>query len=873
MKHLPEPPRLGIALLKEIYGEELFDEIYGDLYEIYLERIGDRGKGYARFHFILDVVLSIRNYNLRKKPSHSHAYSTLMLSNYLKTAVRFILKNKIYAGLNVLGLTIGIVACLLILMYVAYESRYEDFHKNADRIARVSVDVYHEGALDIQDAMSYPAVGPELKAKYPVVEEYVHFYPQEGIEIKVGNQVFKEDNLYFTESSCFEVFTFEFIQGNPEEALTNPFEVVLTASTARKYFGKTDVIGEQLYINAFVTLTVVGVIKDVPPNSHIQFDLLISYDTGTKVLNWDTQAWNMNNEYTYVLLTSPNAYDIFVANLKNYTQELIQLEKLDSEELIAQRLSDIHLYSHKTYEMGPNGDARSVYFLGIIAIFIVILASVNYVNLSLARSLERAKEVGIRKVIGSQRKELIGQFLTETALITFVAGLLAFLAFELSLPFFRQLTGIPESISFYQDSLFWLLLVGLILFTISISGIYPAFVLSRHKPITVLKGRFSHSQQGISLRKGLVVFQFSISIILTVGAFVVGKQLRHLQQTDLGMNVAQTLVIEAPFTDSLRRNYSAFREELLAMPAISQVSKSGSVPGISESSTTSGIPVVGSGKRNNFTFNIYHIDEHFVELMDMKLVAGQNFQSGNDQAFKVLVNEEAVRLWDLSPKEAVGKELAFWDKTWTISGVLKNYYQHSPKDPHIPIILYSYDFNGSWQYTSLQLQNAEIRSSVAAVERIWEAHFPNSVFEYFFLDQFFNQQYVSDQRFATVFRYATLLAIFIACLGLLGISTYTAQQRTEEIGIRKVLGASLANLVGLLMKGYAGLIAIAIGIAIPTSIWGVHNWLENFAVRIELDLGLFLIPVLMVIGFAILATAWQTLRLARTNPVQALKDE
>ena len=869
------PPGIGASILKIIYGEDIVDEIYGDLIEIYQHRVAHSGLFLARLYFFWDLILSFRNLGLRKRSKVSPSFHTIMLQNHLKIAFRFIGKNKVYAALNIIGLAVGLIATLFIFAYVRFEKSYEDFHQNANRIVRVSVDVYNEGSLNVQDAMSYPAVGPEMKEKYPTVEEYVHFYPAGVIEVSLQQEVYKVREVYFTEGSCFEVFDFDFLYGKPNEVLHKPFEVVITESLARQFFGRlsNDILGQDVKIGKRVKLKVVGIVKDLPLNTHLKAKMLISYATGVSLFKWDVTAWNMNNEYTYLLLNSPRSYDQFLNHLDSYNQELLAKEALFQEEIVAQKLEDIHLYSNKTYEIEPNGEARSVYFMGVIGIFILILACINYVNLFLAKSLERAKEVGIRKVIGSRRKELIGQFLIETFLINVFAALIAILGFELLLPRFYALSGIPESVSFYRLPDFWLAF-GILLFTsILFSGLYPSIVLSKLKPITILKGKFVRSQKGIVFRHGLVVFQFAISIMLTIGAFVVGKQLYHLQKTDLGMEIEQIMVVEAPFTDSLQHNFEGFKGDLLGLPGIEKVSRSSSVPGILDQSTTTGIRLKGSPKENNFTYNIYQIDDEFVDLMGIEIIAGENFRPGDEKSYEILVNEETLRLWEINPEEAVGKIAPFWGVEWKIQGVMKNFYQRSPKDPHIAMVLLSPRGDKSWEYASIKINTRDMDQSLVQVEEYWEKHFAGSVFQFHFLDEMFEQQYRKDKSFSDLFNTATMLAILIACLGLLGISSYSAQQRTKEVGIRKTLGASIGSIIGLLLKSYMGLILLAILIAIPVSWLGIREWLQNFATRVALDPWVFLLPVLAVILFALMTVSWHTFSLARTNPVNILKEE
>ncbi len=799
-----------------------------------------------------------------------------MYTHYIITTLRNLLRRPIFSLLNILGLALGMAACLFILMYVNYEKSYENFHSNSDRIVRLSLDLYEGGTVNLQDVETYRPIGPMLKRELPEVVQYAHLYHAGTQDFTINNQVFTEDRVYITEPYCFELFTHNFLYGDKETALDEPYEVVITQSTAQKYFGKVDVVGEVLEYplrNHQNGLKIAGVIEDVPPNTHIKYDILISYETGFSEFGWEFDEWNSNNEYTYLLLRSKEDIPSFEQKLEEVNDRLTATEQLDSERIISQPIQDIHLYSHKTFEPETNGDARAVQLLTIIAIFIIVLACVNYINLSTARSLERAKEVGIKKVIGSRRKQLITQFVTEAGFINMIAGICAVIIFDVFQSYFRSLSGIPDSISFNSQPVFWATLFSIMILSTILSGLYPAFALTQFAPITTLKGKYTHSTKGIVLRKGLVVFQFTISILLIAGTFTVKNQLSYLRKLDLGMDIQQVLVLRGPSSDTLNRKFDAFKDDLLRIPAVQSVSKSDCVPGLPyhEMSTSSGIDLVGATDSKNYTFNIYGIDDQFLPIMEIELLAGKNFEPNTTGYNQVLINELSAELLGISkPEEAVGKQLDFWGNKSTIIGVMKNFYQLSPKDPHIPMILVAAQY---WNYASIAINSNNIQKDLHNIETVWNTYFPASLYHFFFLDESYQQQYLQDERFSKVFRLLTLMAIVIAVLGLLGISTYQVQQRTKEIGIRKILGASVQHILIMLTQSYIWLISISAIIAIPISWYGIHQWLENFEAKLPITPNLFIWPVILIISITFFTIIWQTIKSATANPVHALRDE
>jgi len=804
-----------------------------------------------------------------------------MLRNYLKIAYRNLLKNKVFSLINVFGLAIGMAACLLIIHYVRFELSYENFHKNADNIYRVTLDLYKGSEYVVTDCETYGPLGPMLKSEMPEVVDFVRMFHNEVREVKVGEKKFFEERIYFADSSAFTVFSYEVLSGNPEIALSAPHQTVITASTAKKYFGHTDVVGETMEI-ANVPYQVSAVIADLPPNTHLKYDFLLSHVTINKMWDWyEDNAWNGNNEYTYLLMTPGTDLDSFNEKL---TQLSIDLkEKIGDERFTAEPINDIHLYSHKTFEPEVNGNAEVVYFLLIIALFIIIIAWVNYVNLSTARAVERAREVGIRKVMGSGRGQLVTQFLLESVMVSLLAAGIAITILQISLPAFRDITGQPLPLNLIADSVFWYMLLGLVSVGTVISGLYPAFVLSSFKSTLVLKGKLRSSSHGHWLRKGLVVFQFAATVVLIACTGTVYLQINHLRHQDLGMDIHQTMAMHAPSLDLpdsvYQEKIQSLKTELLRHTEVKRIAISESLPGLSlhELSTNSGIRRLGEDKQEG-TYNYYliSIDADFIPTLDMQIIAGRNFEPGMPNHDQVMINEEAVRtLGFASVEEALGSRLNYKTR-WpdgepsTIIGVIKNYNQRSPKEAHLPMI---FPYTASGGYLTLRLNTQEIRETVNAVENTWQQIFPASAFDYFFLDEKYDQQYRADTQFGQVVAIFSTLAIFIACLGLFGLSSFTILQRTKEIGIRKVLGASVTQIVRLLSQDFIRLVLIASVLAIPIAWFAMNEWLAGYATRISLQWWLFALPLGVVLLIALLTVGFQTVRAALANPAKSLRYE
>lgn len=805
-----------------------------------------------------------------------------MLRNYISVAYRSLFKNRVFSFLNIFGLAIGMAAFLFIIHYVRFERSYEAFHEHADNIYRITLDLYNGNEYVVTDCETHAPLGPILKEKHPEVVDYVRMFHNDGLQdIEVDNRRFLDEGIYFADASVFKVFTLQILQGDAKTALVEPYKIALSETAAKKYFGRTDVVGESLKLSNYV-YQVTAVFADLPSNTHLKYNALLSHATLPKMFEWynETDGWGGNNEYTYLQMAPGTDLAKFNKTLADLSIAL--KDKIDDDRFVAEPIKDIHLLSNKSFEPEPNGSAKVVYVMLIIAIFIIVIAWVNYVNLSTARAIERAREVGIRKVMGSVRMQLVLQFLAESFMINILAAIITFIIFQTGLPFFRYLTGQPLPLDFASDAIFWYIFTGLIVIGSLLSGLYPAFVLSSFQPSAVLKGKFRTSLHGQQLRKALVVFQFASTVILMAGMCAVYLQINYMRNYDLGLSLDQTLVVRANHdqaADSIARiNQYAFKNELLQNANVQKVGLSGTVPGLSlhELSTTSNIKRVGQEEAGG-SYNYYHvtIDADFIPALGMKFIAGRNFVAGESNLDQVIINEEAVtRLGFASPEEAIGSKITFQTR-WkgepaTIIGVLKKYYQQSPKEQQIPMMFRYYE---GADYFSIKLSTTDMHKAVADVKAAWDKVYPNSVFHYFFLDEVYNQQYMADMRFGRVIAMFSMLAIIIACLGLFGLSAFTIVQRTKEIGIRKVLGASVIQIVHLLSKDFIKVVLIAALVAIPVAYIGIHQWLSGYAVRISLSVWLFVLPVVIILVIALCTVSFQTIKTALSNPTNALKQE
>jgi putative ABC transport system permease protein len=826
-----------------------------------------------------------------------------MLLNHLKLAFRHLMGAKGYAAINLLGLSIGIICCLMLFQYVGRQTSYDSFHEKADRIVRLRMDVFEKGRLSQQSATTFPAVGAAMKKEFPEVEDYCRLMAARVLLSNPARNIqTMETKGYYADPAFLRMFTLPLTEGDPRTALNGPDKMIISEDMARKYFGGEDPIGKRFTASGWPTyfpiwkygqtesFEVTGVFRNYPGNSHLSISYLISYPTfvdlvakaGSPNKYWSDAAetaWNWYDMYTYLQLRpgigAARLETQFPGFADRHVNDLPDTRKTQFRyEFSLIPLRDIHLYSHDVEEAEVNGSGKTVYFLLLIAILIIVIAWVNYTNLATARSLERSREVGVRKVLGASRGDLIRQFLLESTLMNSLALLLAIALCYALAPLFNRLTGDGLPGGFHPGGR-WLANF-LALFTVGalLSGLYPAFVLSGYHPIIVLRGLFKNSARGIWLRKALIVGQFTASILLIGGTIIVYQQVNYMRNQQLGINIQQTLVLDGASSvsdSSYRAAYQSFRNDLLQVHGVSSVAASSNVMG-QEILFGDALALDGTNG-GSYMADYMLVDYDFVPAYGLRLVAGRNFSPGFRRDLSgVILNEQAVKtLGFTSPEKALHQYVNAIDDSIEIIGVVADYHQQGLQKTINPMAFRL----KPWvrDYYSLKLEPAGIHQTVDAVKAIWARHFPGDAFNYLFLDDYYNQQYKADQQFGKVFSLFALLAVVIACFGLFGLSAYNVVQRTKEIGIRKVMGASVRQLLYILSRDFVMLVLIAIVVATPLTWWVMNRWLQDFAYRIGIEWWVFLVAGGLSVFIAIVTVVFQAWRTAVANPVGSLRSE
>lgn len=812
-----------------------------------------------------------------------------MFLNYFKIVLRNIKKNKAYSFINVSGLTIGMTAFLFIMQYVMFELSYDGFHKNADNIYRVESQFYDGKELTDDWATSSYGYGPAMKMEYPEIIQYsrVNLWNCERVVSYKDDIKFREKNVFLADSAFLTMFSFPLIQGDPEKALTEPNSVVVTESVARKYFGSEDPMGKIMKFrnsDGEYVCQVTGVMEDVPSNSHIQFNFLISWTSLSSRWSGIDSFWYQHEAYTYVLLkpgtdTKSLEKGFFELAERYKTGEALKNLRWGIQ-LVS--LADIHLNPYKSYEREIKGGRTSIWSLFIVAFIVLIIAWVNYFNLTTARAVERAKEVGLRKVCGATRKQLIIQFLFESGIINTIAIGFSIIIIKVLEENYISFTGLSNGASYVlSNTLLLIFALGLLICGVFFGGLYPAYLVSLPAPAKILKGKYSHSTSGNILRKSLIVLQFTISIILISGTLLIYQQIRFMKNQALGTDINQVLVVKIPVAaDWNEEKVKNFRNALLTSPNIKDMTVSSSVPGKE-------VAMFMSNRRADdikHEYKLYEMlmtDYDFLNTYDLQILYGRNFSRDYETDIDALIpTEEAVQLLGYKNDESViGKEVVLEgsDKRYKIIGVAKDYHHQSLKLGFKPIIFFmTPDHN--WivkNFFSIKIASDNPAQTIDMVKNRWEEFFPSTSFDYFFLDEFFDAQYKADNQFGVVFSLFTGLAIFIACIGLFGLVSFTTKQKTKEIGIRKSVGASVNNIVVLLLKEFVKWVGIANIVAVPAAWFVMNNWLQNYAFRIEIsdNIWIFLLAGIITFIITISTLIYLVLRAARANPVDALKCE
>lgn len=864
-----EAPKWPFKILEYLLKEDYLEEIQGDMEEVYQDNLEKYSLRKARNKYIWDAMKLLRP-SLLKNGLNLNLNSSSMVRNNLKIAFRVFKREKSYTFINVIGLSTALAIALLIIQYVQFEFSYEKYNPNAERLVRITTDYMNGNIVVEQDCETFPPLGPLITSEQPEVEDFTRAYHVDHHTIKIGEALYREPRMYATDPSFFRLFNYPLLHGSLENIFLEPYEVVLTESTALKYFNRTDVIGENIWWPSIKKdFKITGIVPDSPPNTHLKFDVLISYPTMEASFREKPDNWGGNNTYTYLLLGDKNNYGNFVENLNKLNIRLIKEKKFNDINVTSELISDIHLYSTKSFEPEKTGDATSVLFLLGVAFLVIIIAVVNYINLSTSKSLDRAKEVGIRKIVGSSLTQLRVQFFTESLLINLMSGLGALLLIILFIENFKYIAQLPNSFSLLDKPSFWYFLLVILLTSTLLSGFFPAVILSSFKPALVLKGKFAHSRGGISMRKGLVVFQFAITLFLLIQTLTAGEQLRFMRQKDLGLNIEQTVVLHVPSGIHQTMKYQILNNSEFQSAAFSNM-----VPGQPSSymSTTTGINLADANNDNNYNFYLTWIDADYIPTMQMELLAGENFIHNVRKFYEVIVNEEAIKLWGIpDAQSAIGKNIKYWGREATIVGVVKNFHMASAKSAHLPMIFIQED--DDYSFLSIRTNGGNVSEQLATIKDIFHANIADSPFEYFFLDHEFDKQYKSDEQFQQVFSILTAFTVLIACLGLYGLASFTISRRKKEIGIRKVMGARILQMIMLLSQDFLKLIAFSFVLAIPVTYLILNQWLNQYAFRIDLNIWMFIGPAIILLIISFLTVFAKTYRMSNLNPVDSLRSE
>ncbi len=819
-----------------------------------------------------------------------------MYLNFLKTSIRNLMKNRLHSLILIAGLTLGMTACMLLLQYVSFELSFDQFHAKKNRIYRVVNERFQQGASVQKGAITYPTIGPTMAREFPEVINYTRLAYSPDLLITIDNQIEEIEPGLWADEHFFELFDFQLLAREDIELLDAANEVVLTKSLADRYFPAyrgdyESMIGKDLRVDTYDhPFRVVGICADAPVNSHLDFDLLLSY--ASTIRYWGEGAdnsWTWSDFYHYIEL-KPEADPVALeAKFADFSERHFEGSTVSgSEEVFSlQPLSDIHLQSSELeYEIGKTTSGRAVWILLAIAFSILVIAWINYVNLSSARAIERAREVGIRKVIGATRGQLIRQFLTEALLLNMLSLFLAFGLVVMATPYITSLTGIDErALSFLADNqlngYLFLALAGLIVLGVFASGLYPAFLLAAPHVASVLKGKFAKDETGALLRKGLVVFQFSLSIGLLAASVLIHKQLRYMMQEDLGITTEQVIRLNPPeltrWDSTFIPRMNTLKTELRKLPGVVQATTSSRVPGEAMGRFFNMRRSNSSGDGPTYTTNYIQVDQDFAETYELPVIAGRFFRRGDhhediDRLDKIVVNATLVRMLGYSNEEAaLNERLNLYDKDWQIVGVIADFHQQSLHQPIEPLVLFP--MYGTLHQLSVRLQSDRFDQTLAQIKDRYEAVFPGNAFEFEFLDARIEALYRSDLLFSNALRAFMLLTILIACLGLFGLASYTIFLRTKEVGIRRVLGASTGGIVALLSKDFLLLVLVALVIAIPLTYYGIQQWLENYAYRIDIPWWIFPAAGGAALVVAFLTVGVQAMRVALANPVRALRSE
>ncbi len=801
----------------------------------------------------------------------SFSWSMVMLKNYLKITLRNMRRHKVYSFINISGLAVSMACCMMILMYIRFETSYDNYHRDADRVYRLGIDIDTPAFKRTFAPVSF-FEAPYLKENFPQVEAVARFRRFGNVLVRKGETVYYEDNLIRADNEIFDVLSFPFIQGDPEKALLRPGTLVISESAGHKYFGNENPVGQTIQISGD-DFIITGVMADSPKNTNLKCGFMASM-LESEVPEWAKSHWHLNVFYTYVKFRPSIDVQELLPKIEAGANAHKDIKDGDKYTYFLQPLKDIHLYSHVSGELEPPGNPTYLLIFGVIAGLILIIANINFINLSTARAAARTKEVGLRKIVGAVRKQLVVQFLGESMLTTLLAVFLAYLVVIVFLPFYSYLTGSPYSLKDLMRFDLLVGLVGIVLFSGVIAGSYPAFFLSALRPIAILKGKHRGRSKGNSLRRAMVVGQFVVSFILIAATIVVTQQVQYMKNKSLGFEKEKKIVIPVRQGASIKDNYETVKAEFLRHSGITGAAVSSGVPG--RLAHGAHVHLVNEAEDMGQWMYYLFVDTDFLLEYGITLAAGRLFQKElvKDQGSAFMVNETAVRKFGWSEStEALGKTIysGYGGAQGEIIGVVNDFHFFGLQQEIGPLIIaIRPDY---YNYITLALSTENIGQTLSSVKNTWESVFPGIPFDYFFLDTYFDRFYRQEERVITLVRWFGILAVSIACLGILGLTAHTTQRRTKEIGIRKVIGASTTRIAGLLTGEFVKWIVFANLIALPAAYYILNKWLADFAYRMGFSVWFLLIPSIFILGLAALTVSYHTIKAATANPVDSLRYE
>ncbi len=879
-KHLKSknPPKWPNKFLGWFCHDDHLEILTGDVLELYEERMARMKKWQADLFFITDILGLCRPFAFKRKTQNSTQIA--MFRNYFKVTYRNFIKQKVYSALNVSGLAIGLACSILIFIYINDELSYDKFHSKSDRIYRVLEKFESEGVGEHSASLPFPT-GPALKNDFErQVEHSVRFFnfqsPSLALANKAADKGFNESNIFFADSTFFDVFDFELIEGDKETALDEPNAILITRSMAKKYFVDEDPMGKTLEFQGNQNLMVTGVLEDTPKNAHFQFDFIVSFSSlKSSFRGRYPSSWYWNPCWTYIVLEENTKPEDLTVQFPDFVQKYFPDFIKDDIELQLQPIEDIHLKSKLDYEIAANSDEKNIYIFGLVAIFVLFIAAINFINLSTARANKRAKEVGVRKSLGSAKSQLINQFIFESVLLTFTSLIIGIVMVMICLPGFNLLTEKSVSITILLEPIFLFSLLGAGLIIGLLSGFYPAFVLSAFKTVSVLKGGHLKTS-GLNFRRVLVTAQFAISIMLIIGTFIVLKQLNFLQNKDAGFDdehIVMVPVIRSP----MGQHYENFKVEALKSSHIFSMTAVEEVVGAKFQVGNYQFEEMDESK----PFPRFNVRHDFIQTMNIPLAAGRAYDQTiqTDDSLALIVNETLVHSmgWG-SPEEAIGKRFSYrGELRGKVVGVVEDYNFASKHYPIAPLVITLNSRRGAFnlfiKYVAVKIDGDQMKAALEDLEKAWISVLPERPFDFFFLDDRINDSYKSEQKLSSITVIFSALAILVACLGLFGLATFSVEQRTKEIGVRKVLGINTTQIMVLLSREFMILIGIAFVIAIPLGFYALNEWLNGFAFRTDIEIWPFVLAGLITFLISAVTVTYHALKASYINPTETLKCE